>query len=192
MTDIFQPPKLWKDDRYILRPYVLDDAPAMLEAVLESYDHLKPFMPWASSDQTLEQTERIIDRMIREFDSQRDFVFGIWRVSDGRYLGGTGFHLREGPIGEQSAEVGMWIRGSEAGKGVGRDVAKSLVNWSFTEWPWLRLSWYCDQNNIGSIKCAEAAGFVHEGVLREQYDAVTKGRRNTVVLSRLKSEWEAE
>ena len=192
MTDTFEPPRLWQDDQYILRPYVLDDAPGMLEAVLESYDHLKPFMPWASQNQTLEQTEGIIERMTTEFDGHRDFVFGIWRVSDSRYLGGTGYHLREGPVHQQSAEIGMWIRGTEAGQGVGRGVLKSLVEWSFTEWPWLRLSWYCDQKNIGSIKCAEGAGFVHEGVLRCQYDAVTKGRRNTVVLSRLKDEWKAE
>ena len=44
-----------------------------------------------------------------------------------RVLGGSGFHLREGPLADGAAEMGMWVRASEAGRGLGTDGGHNLT-----------------------------------------------------------------
>jgi ribosomal-protein-alanine N-acetyltransferase len=83
----------------------------------------------------------------------------------------------------------MFIRASEAGRGLGTRVLASLLEWGFGEWPWLRLSWRCDQQNKASIRVAEKAGLRLEGVLRGQHAAVGEGRCDTACYALTKWEW---
>ena len=85
--------------------------------------------------------------------------------------------------------MGMFIRQSEAGRGLGTRVLAALLQWGFTEWPWLRLSWRCDERNKVSVRVAEKAGLRLEGVLRGQRAEVGEGRRDTACYALTKSEW---
>ena len=83
----------------------------------------------------------------------------------------------------------MYVRQSEASRGLGTRVLRTLILWGFTEWPWLRLAWRCDQRNVSSARVAEKAGLRLEGVLRGQRAEVGEGRRDTACYAVLKSEW---
>ena len=84
----------------------------------------------------------------------------------------------------------MWIHGDAAGQGLGSAVLRELIDWGFTEWPWLRISWRCNTRNVASMRCAEKAGMEREGTLRGQFDDVTGGRRDTACYAILKEDWE--
>ena len=188
MEHLFAPER-FETNNFILRSYDVGDGPLVADAVNASYDHLRPWMPWAKPHQSVEESEKLVRQFRARYLLSEDFVIGIFSADGRQLLGGTGFHLREGPISNACAEIGMFIRQSEAGRGLGTRVLRALVRWGFTDWPWLRLAWRCDQRNVASARVAEKAGLRLEGVLRGQRAEVGEGRRDTACYAMLKSEW---
>lgn len=178
-------------DGFVVRSYAPGDGALVMEAVNTSYGHLKSWMRWARPDVSVEDSERLVREFRGRYLLAQDFTLGIFSCDETRQLGGTGFHLREGPLGARCAEIGMWIRGSEAGKGLGTRVLQTLVSWGFEEWPWLRLSWRCDVRNVASARTAEKAGMHLEGVLRGQPAEVGEGRRDTACYGITREQWVA-
>ncbi len=174
---------------FLLRSYQPGDGALLSNAADESYEHLRPWMPWAKPHQPVEDSERLVRQFRARYLLAEDFVIGIFSPDEKRLLGGTGFHLREGPVSTGCAEVGMFIRQSEARHGLGTAVLMTLLDWGFTDWPWLRLSWRCDQTNLASIRVAEKCGLRHEGVLRGQIAEVGDARRDTVCYALTKDDW---
>ena len=66
--------------------------------------------------------------------------------------------MREGALSCKCAEIGMVVRASEAGRGLGTRVLAAMLRGGFSEWPWLRLSWRCDDRNLASMRVAEKGG----------------------------------
>ena len=184
-------PARTETDSFVIRKYTADDGPALRHATNASYEHLKRYMPWATDSQSAVEANELAAFFDRQYVAGTDFVLGVWNRDETQLIGGTGFHLREGPLRGRCAEVGMWIHADHAGKGLGKAVLRQLLRWGFTEWDWLRLSWRCDEENIASIRVAEAVGMTHEGTLRGQFDDVTEGRCNTVIYAILRKEWAA-
>jgi RimJ/RimL family protein N-acetyltransferase len=185
---LFAPDRL-DTPEFTIRALQPGDGPLLGEAIRDSYDHLHPYMAWAKPDYPDEEGERIARTSRGNYLLAQDFGLIILAPGGDRCLGGTGFHLREGPISYGNAEIGMWIRGNAAGKGLGTKVLVALLRWGFEEWPWVRLSWRCDSTNIASARTAEKAGMHKEGCLRSDYPLPGGARRDTFVFSALKSEW---
>lgn len=185
-TPFFAPAELATDGMTI-RTYRPGDGPALQVAVVSSYEHLRPWMPWADANQTVEQSEANCRRFAANYLLNQDFVLGIWIADD--LAGGTGYHLRGGSLDTGNAEIGMWIRGSYAGQGLGTRVLRALLEWGFSEWGWERLSWHCDTRNIASARVAEKNGLTREGTLRSDAFDVAGQRRDTHVYAMLRDEW---
>lgn len=172
-------PERFETDEFVLRSYLPGDGPAMQDATNSSYEHLKTFMPWACDDQTSEEAEQLVRQFRGRWLLSQEFVVALFSRDESQLLGGGGFHLREGSLATKSAEIGMWIRASSAGHGVGTSFLTALIEWGFTAWPWERLSWRCDSRNLASIRIAEKAGMQAEGVLRSHKFAPSGERRDT-------------
>lgn len=166
---------------FTLRGYLPGDGPAINQAVTSSYDHLRPWLPWATGDQTVAQAEALARMFRSKYLVNEDFTIGIWSPDGDRLLGGTGFHLRGLPIDHQVAEIGMWIRADVASAGLGTAVLQAMLRWGFGDWPWERLEWRCDERNVASRRTAEKAGMRHEGSLRGDKPELGEGRRTTLV-----------
>ena len=97
-----------------LRRWKLSDVAEFHAGVIESNDHLAPFMPWARSSAALSLEERtpLIQKWIDDFESGADFHFGFFEGD--HFLAVIGLHPRIGPGG---LEIGYWCRASEARKG---------------------------------------------------------------------------
>ena len=178
--------------RLVIRKYAEHgDEEHLWRAVVRSHEHLKRWIPWAKDNTTLEDVHALIhSRFLPNFNNQQDeFVFGIWL--DGEFAGGTGFHLRHGPLSSQNIEIGMWIREDLAGKGLGKRVLNAMLDWAFTTWTFYRVVWVCDVENIPSCKLAEHCGLVREGTLRKNFVNPAGERRDSHVYAMLKPEWEA-
>jgi RimJ/RimL family protein N-acetyltransferase len=188
VTYLFAPER-YAGDSYVLRSYDVGDGSLLSEAVDESFEHLRPWMPWATAHQSVETSEQLVREFRARYLLAENFVIGIFSPDGARLLGGTGFHLREGPISTGCAEIGMFIRQSEAGHGLGARVLTGLLDWGFTAWPWLRLAWRCDLRNLASVRVAEKCGLRHEGILRGQQAHVGDGRRDTACYAMTRSDW---
>lgn len=188
-TGNFIAPERYVTPNFVIRSYLPGDGVLLSDAVNNSYEHLKTFMPWAKPYQSIEESEALVRRFRGRYLLNEDFVLGIFSPDEQRLLGGSGFHLREGGFAHRSAEIGMWIRADAAGKGLGVAVLRALLEWGFTAWPWERLAWRCDGHNIASRRTAEKAGLRHEGVLREHLALPDGSRRDTYLYAMLKTEW---
>jgi len=182
-------PTRYEADNLVLRLYEPGDGSALNEATVESYEHLRPWMPWAAADQTVNQAEAIVRRLAAGYLSNTDFTLGVW---DGDQLvGGTGFHLRCGPIDWKCAEIGMWIRGSRSGSGLGTRVLAAMLDWGFGEWGWERLIWKCDTNNVASARVAEKNGMVREATFLSSAVNVAGDRVDMHLYAKLKTQHRA-
>lgn len=170
-----------------IRAYRPGDGAALQRAVVSSYDHLRRWMPWARPDQNVEESEAICRAAAGRYLLNEDFTLGIWLGDE--LAGGSGFHLREGPLASGNAQIGMWISAAQAGQGLGTRVLAALLNWGFNAWPWQRLTWHCDTRNLASARIAEKNGLVREGTLRQDRFGVDGMRRDTHMYAILRSEW---
>lgn len=182
-------PERFEGRGFVIRPYDAGDGLLLASANIESYEHVRPWVSWATRDQTPDDAEILVRRFRAKYLTHEDFVLGVFSQDEKRLLGGTGFHLREGPLSGGCAEIGMFVRASEAGRQLGTRILRALLEWGFRDWPWLRLSWRCDDRNFASVRVAEKAGLSLEGVLRSQAAEVGGGRRNTCCYAITKQDW---
>ena len=186
-ASLFVAPDSIAGDGITIRAYRPGDGLELRVAIVSSYEHLRPWMPWATPEDSVEAAEARCRRFAARYLLNEEFVLGIW---DGdRLAGGTGFHLRGAPLERRNAEIGMWIRGSYAGQGLGTRVLRVMLRWGFEDWGWERLSWHCDTRNLASARIAEKNGMTLEGTLRSNALDVEGNRRDTYVFALLRDEW---
>jgi RimJ/RimL family protein N-acetyltransferase len=185
----FLAPDRFDTPEFSLRALQPGNGKLMAETIRASYDHLKTFMPWASTEYSDELGEEFVRTSWAHYLLNENYGIGIFSPDGQRYLGGTGFHLRWGGLETETVEIGMWIAGSEAGKGLGTRTLLALLEWGFTEWPWQRLVWLCDTGNLASARVAEKAGMVKEARMRCDFPVGPGKRRDTFMFAMLKDEW---
>src|SRR5450755_2957400 len=81
-----------RSERIIIRPYRESDAQAIFEAVAESRDHVRPWLPFADEHQTVEESRDWIIHTMAQWLLREDLAIGIWEAATDRFLGGTGIH----------------------------------------------------------------------------------------------------
>jgi len=188
MTQFIAPERLVTPD-FTIRMYRPEDAPLLNEAVISSYDHLKTFMPWAKPHVSMEESTQLARRFCAEYLLGTNFTMGIFSPDGSRQLGGTGYHFRLWPFEDGTAEIGMWIRADASGRGLGTAALLALLQWGFTEWPFERIIWQCDERNARSARTAERAGMRREAHFIGDTPLPEGGRRNTYLYALLRTEW---
>lgn len=186
-TATFIAPASFRSDGFTIRAYQPGDGPELCVASTSSYAHLRPWMLWATAEDSVEAAEVRSRRFAANYLLNEDFVLGIW-VGD-QLAGGAGFHLRSAPLAFRTAEIGMWIRGSYAGQGLGTQVLQAMLKWGFEDWGWQRLSWHCDTRNHASDSVALKNGLTLEATLRSDALDVEGQRRDTSIFAILRDEW---
>ena len=148
--------------RLCLRCWNPTDAPQLKAAVEASRVHLKPWMPWAHHEASLQdQIERL--RQVRaQFDLGQDFTYGIFNRVESLVLGSTGLHTR---LGEQAREIGYWVHVDHIGQGYATETAAALTRVAFEIDDLDRVEIHCDPANLGSAAIPKKLGFTHEATL---------------------------
>lgn len=114
-------------------------------------------------------------------------VFGI--KDEEQALGASGLHRINWL--HRNAEWGIVIgRPDEWGKGYGREVARTMLNYAFNSLNLHRVYLRVDASNEKGVKAYEAAGFKHEGVAREAV-FVDGAYVDQIVMAVLRHEWES-
>lgn len=173
------PPESLETSQVRIRGYRVEDGPKLAEGSAGSYDHLRPWMPWARPESSTDEAIQNVRRFRARWLLAEDFVMGIWTLDESRLLGGTGFHPRGRSLAVGVADIGMWIRADCAGQGLGTHVLEALLDWGWQAWPWQRLVWTCDARNIASRRTAEKAGMDLECIVRQDSLDVSRQLRDT-------------
>jgi RimJ/RimL family protein N-acetyltransferase len=160
-----------------LRPYHPDFAPALFEAARESLAAVGPWMPWLHDGYALENARIWTERQQANFASGIEFDFMILDSSD-RFLGAIG--LNSVDLANPRANLGYWVRTSAQGRGVATEATHLIIEWAFANTPLVRLEVVISVENAASLRVAEKAGAVREGVLRSRI--LLHGRMHDAVL----------
>ena len=145
-----------------IRPYRLDDAQAIFEAVRESMRELQPWMPWAHPGYSIDESRSWLGVQVPAFQQRTTFEFAI-TTDDGRYLGGCG--LNQIDTLNQRANLGYWVRSSATGTGVATAATELTRKWGFANTDLARIEILIAVGNVASRRVAEKSGAVYEGTL---------------------------
>ena len=168
-----------RGERVLVRPYREKDAEALFEAMNESRDHLRPWLPFADEHQSVEESRNWIIHQMAQWLLRDDLMLSIWELSTGRYLGGTGLHPLDWKIGY--FEIGYWLRAAAEGYGYVTEAVQLLTNYALNSLQANRLEIRCDELNVRSAAVPKRLGYLLEGRLRNHL-ATTDGRLRTTLI----------
>ncbi|HEY7348262.1 MAG TPA: GNAT family N-acetyltransferase [Ktedonobacterales bacterium] len=170
-----------RGERITVRPYRVEDAESLYEAVRESRDHLRPWLPFADAHQSVDESRDFIIHCMARWLRREDFPLSIWQSATGAFLGGTGFHVRswEPPC----FEIGYWLRPSAEGHGYMAEAVRLVSDFLFEGLGAQRVEIRCDALNRRSASVAERLGFIQEARLRNMRRAADGTTRDTLVFS---------
>ena len=150
---------------YTIRPYVESDVPLLFEAATESVDTVYRWLPWCHPGYALDEARGWVAQQMAAFAEGVDFQFVILSPS-GRFAGGCGIDLIDRT--NRRANLGYWVRSSEAGRGAATDAAGLAASWAFETLKLIRIEILAAAGNLRSQRVAEKAGAIREGVLRSR------------------------
>jgi ribosomal-protein-serine acetyltransferase len=161
-----RPPVEVAGSRRVLRRYSLTDALGLHEAIIESLDHLRPWMPWVSPEPLeLADREHLITDWLDRWDAGEEFHFGVFESN--ALVGGSGLHRRVGPAG---LEIGYWTRSGRTGRGVATEAAGCLVRAAFSMPEIEFVEVHHDRANVTSGRVPHHLGFTF---IEERQDAAS-------------------
>ncbi len=175
-----------RGERVVVRPYGLEDAPALYEAVAESRDHLRPWLPFADEHQSVEESRDVISRFMAQWLLREDMTVALLDATTGRFIGGSGLHPCDWDA--RVFEIGYWTRASEQGRGYISEAVRLLTDFAFDQLSANRVFIRCNARNTRSAAVAERLGFVREALLRNEMRAADGALRDTLVYALIPSD----
>jgi len=181
-------PERIETERLVLRTPRAGDGAAVNAAVQASHAELAPWLPWAVTLPSVDESEAHCRRAHAKFllrDDLTMFVFA--RGADdreGELVGGTGLHRIDWTL--RRFEVGYWRKTGCEGRGFMTEAVRALVRMAFDALDARRVEIRMDDRNVASWKLAERAGFTLEALLR--FDSLTPAGepRSTRVYARVR------
>jgi RimJ/RimL family protein N-acetyltransferase len=167
-----------EDDAIVLRPFTLDDVPAIVAACQDpEILYWIPVIPRPYTDQ-----------------HARDFVRGEWSTDLGQQFAITEDGALVGSIGmrvndvNRNGHIGYWCAPEARGRGITTRALRLVCTFGFEELRLGRLELITDPDNHASQRVAEKVGFSREGVLRSHLVHPDGRRRDSVMFSLLPGE----
>jgi RimJ/RimL family protein N-acetyltransferase len=141
-----------------LRRHRADDLDAVFQAVTESLDHLRPWMPWAAN-YTRESAAEFLAKSARDWADGTEYGYAI--LADSVLAGGCGLMSRIGPGG---LEIGYWVHPAAAKlTGLPPAASAALVDQAFRLPGVDRVEIVHDELNVASAGVPRKLGFTEVG-----------------------------
>jgi RimJ/RimL family protein N-acetyltransferase len=182
----FEVPERLHTQRLLLRPFEMEDAPALHEALLESLGELREhlwFLPWVAEVQTLESATVRCRKARANFLLRSDLAYLAFDTASARLVASFGLHRTDWSV--PKTEVGYWVRKSEMRKGYALEGVNALTHWALGTLKATRVALVTDALNTGSRAVAERAGFRLEGTHHNDMRGPAGELRHTCIYARL-------
>ncbi|MGR9527495.1 GNAT family N-acetyltransferase (plasmid) [Priestia megaterium] len=159
-------------ERLFVRMPLPGDGKVVAQAINESIEELKPWMPFAQNKQTVEEAETNIRKSHAQFLQREDLRLLIFLKETGEFIGSSGLHRMNWNV--PKFEIGYWINSPFSKKGYMTEAVEGIINFALKELGAKRLEIRCDSNNVKSRAIPEKLGFKLEGIL-ENDDVAANG-----------------
>lgn len=174
------PPYRIETDRLVIRCWQPSDAEMMKTALDRSIDHLLPWMPWAKFEpETLDQKVEKCRLFRSRFDTDEDYIYGIFNKDETVALGGTGLHTRRGP---NAFEIGYWVNVDHTKQGIATEASKVMTIIGFNYCQRDRMEIHCDPENIHSAVIPRNIGYTHEVTRRRFNPGLEEGEMKDIMI----------
>lgn len=168
------PDEIDAGDGLVLRRPDPIDAEAITEAIQDSLDELRPWMPWAADPPEVDQQAVRLAVVGEAFDAGGDASYTVFL--DDIVVGVVGVHDRVEPDGR---EIGYWLRTGWTGRGLMTRAVGALVQVVFDAGV-ERIEIHCDEANRRSAGVPRRLGFHHVATVEEPRSAPADTNRTMV------------
>ncbi len=119
---------------------------------------------------------------------KKEYPFIVFDKQSGAYAGSTRFYDIQ--LGQKCLRLGYtWYGKAFQGTGLNKHCKFLLLQFAFEQMDMERVEFRADNRNEKSIAAMRSIGCTVEGILRNNGFTAEGGRRDSIVLSILKSEW---
>lgn len=173
-----------ENDRVLLRPLRPEDF-----GILEQFAINEPTL-WEYSLLSAngsDNMKRYMDVAFQDKKNQNSYPFIVFDKRTNQYVGSTRFYDYQPR--HNTIQLGYtWYCKAAQGTGLNKNCKFLMLQFAFEELGLTRVEFRADNNNQRSIAAMKSIGCTVEGVLRSNCASPT-GRRNSIILSILQSEW---
>jgi N-acetyltransferase len=176
-----------ENDVVLLRPLAENDFEHLLHFALNEPDLWKfSLVSPAGEDGMKNYIATALDGRAKGIE----YPFIVFDKRTQQYAGSTRFYDIQ--MNNMSMQLGYtWYGKAFQGTGLNKNCKLLLLQFAFETLGLERVEFRADNNNERSKAAMLSIGCVEEGVLRSHVATYTNLRRNSIILSILKSEWEA-
>ncbi|HRG53675.1 MAG TPA: GNAT family protein [Bacteroidia bacterium] len=177
-----------EDDVVLLRPLKKEDI-----ALLSHYSVDEPELWWASPSIIAgeENFKKHLEEALKFKEEKKEYPFIVYDKRTKEYAGSTRFYDIQ--LLNQSLQLGYtWYGKKFQATGLNKHCKFLLLSFAFEQMNMERVEFRAHSKNERSIAAMKSIGCVEEGILRKMTPMQGgRGRRDTIVLSILKEEWES-
>jgi RimJ/RimL family protein N-acetyltransferase len=175
-----------ENNRVQLRPLQSTDIDFLLPFSIQEPDLWTYSLVSAAGKNNLKS---YIESALQARKEHREYPFIVFDKVANTYAGSTRFYDIQ--VFHQTLQLGYTWYGKEfQGTGLNRNCKYLLLEFSFDQMNMQRVEFRADNNNKRSIQAMKSIGCKEEGILRSNCANKEGLRRDSIVLSILKKEWE--
>lgn len=172
----------------LLRPLYTGDFEHLVRFSIDQPDLWKYSLVTAEGTDNLKNYLQIAENGRKE---KKEYPFIVFDKRTNQYAGSTRFYDIQ--LDFQTIQLGYTWYGKEfQGTGLNKNCKYLLLEFAFEKWNMERVEFRADNGNARSISAMKSIGCKVDGILRSNMPKREGGRRDSIVLSILKHEWENE
>jgi N-acetyltransferase len=176
-----------EDERVLLRPLTAADLTLLLPFAINEPDTWKYSNVSARGEQGM---KNYVNTALQEKSVGREYPFIVFDKKTNEYAGSTRFYDIQ--PANLTLQLGYtWYGGKFRGTGLNKHCKFLLLQFAFEVLNAERVEFRADARNEKSIAAMKSIGCTVEGILRSNMPLADGGRRDSIILSILKSEWES-
>ncbi len=149
-----------------IRTFHEDDIASFYEAVTESIQHMKEFMPWCHPEYSLEESKAWVTSRAQSWANAEEYSFICYSLENNQLLGGVA--INQINQCHKIGNIGYWVRKNALNQGVATEAVHLVSSFGFGSLGLNRLEIVMLPNNIASRKVADKAGAKFEGILQSR------------------------
>lgn len=177
-------PEQFESNRLVIRAPQWGDGAAVNEAVIESIEELRLWLPFAQSIPTLDESEIVIREARLRYLDRSDLRLLIFHRETGKLIGSSGLHRIDWAA--RKFEIGYWLHSAYTNQGYMTEAVHAITHFAIQELEANRIEIRCDRNNERSAAVARRAGFTLEGILRNETTDRNGQLRDTMVFAKVR------
>ena len=177
-------PESFESNRLTIRAPRAGEGTEVNAAVRETFDDLKPWMPWAQQMPTLEESESFVRRSQCDFLARKDLMLFLFLKGTDTLVGGSGLHRINWDI--PKFEIGYWCRKRFQGQGYITESTEAITKFAFETLGAKRVEIRCDSKNVRSRRIPDRLEFKLEGTFRNDSLSPLGELRDTLVFAKIK------